>query len=488
MDLPQNQGRITLAERALGDDPRRRDAVSEVLEEIQRSGLHSVRLAFADQHGMLRGKTLRSDLVVNAMEDGLGITSALLLKDTGQNNVYPVWGRGAGLGQSAMTGAGDVVMLPDPTTFRELPWVDGTGWLMCDLFTPRAEPIIFSTRQIAAAAQAQVEQLGYGFRAGLEIEFHLFKLDDRGMGVADTREAVERWDLSHTHLGRVYLGEQRFDQIEPFLELLRRDLTALGLVPRTMEIELGPSQVELTFSPGSGLEVADQAVLLRSAVKQISHRHGLHATFMSRPNIGNSFTSGWHLHQSLVDPGTGHNALVPASEVQMLSDVGGHFVAGLLKHASESCLLTTPTVTGYKRYRPDSLAPDRVAWGRQHRGAMLRVVGGPDDPATRVENRVGDSAANPYLFLASQMLSGAAGLRAGEAPAHPTESPYEEAAGPRLPRSLAEAIECFDGSALYRGALGDEFVDYLVTLKRAEWNRFMSSVTDWEHREYFDLF
>ena len=119
---------------------------------------------------------------------------------------------------------------------------------------------------------------------------------------------------------------------------------------------------------------------------------------------------------------------------------------------------------------------------------MLRVIGHPGDPATRIENRVGDSAANPYLYLASQIVSGLAGLDAAEEPPPASDSPYEPASGPRLPASLGEAVEAFAASALYRKALGDEFVDYLVGLKRAEWNRFLGAVTDWEQNEYLDLF
>jgi glutamine synthetase len=172
----------------------------------------------------------------------------------------------------------------------------------------------------------------------------------------------------------------------------------------------------------------------------------------------------------------------------LLSPTGEHYLAGLLAAAAESCLLTSPTVTAYKRYRPESLAPYRAAWGTQHRGAMLRIVGGAGDPATRIENRVGDSAANPYLYLTAQMVSGLAGIEAGAAPPPASESPYEPAAGPRLPGSLGEAAEAFAASDLYRSALGDGFVDYLTGLKRAEWNRFLSTVTDWEQTEYLDLF
>ena len=490
IDQGTGTGRTNLAENVAADSSDRRAAVKAVLGEVESRGLHSVRLAFADQHGMLRGKTMSADLLAGIMANGVGITSALLLKDTGQINVFPVWSDGVGMDQPSMTGAGDVLMLPDPTTFRTLPWVpgNGCGWLLCDLFTPGNQAVEISTRQICARAEQELTRRGQELCAGLEIEFHLYKLDDRAPAVTDTLSPVDHMRLSHSHLGRVYLGEQRFDQIEPFLEVLRLNLTELGLAPRSMEIELGPSQVELTFSPTTGLEAADQAVLLRSAVKQISNRHGLHATFMSRPNIARSFTSGWHLHQSLRDIGTQDNLFVPEDDEHLLSVVGEHFVAGLLTHVAESCLLTTPTVTGYKRYSPDSLAPDRVSWGREHRGAMLRVVGGHEEPATRIENRVGDPAANPYLYLTSQMVSGLAGVDASAAPVAPTESPYESGAGPLLPRNLGQAIDAFSASDLYRSALGNRFVDYLVAIKTHEWNRFMSTVTDWEHREYLELF
>jgi glutamine synthetase len=179
---------------------------------------------------------------------------------------------------------------------------------------------------------------------------------------------------------------------------------------------------------------------------------------------------------------------MPSSGDSPVSALGGYYVAGLLDHAASSCLLTTPTITGYKRYRANSLAPDRVGWGEENRGAMLRVVGGPGDPATRIENRIGDSAANPYLYLASQMLSGLAGIEAATEPPALTSSPYDEASGPLLPRNLDQAIHAFDASEFYREMLGNSFVDYLVTIKQHEWNRFMATVTDWEHREYFELF
>ena len=188
IDQGTGTGRTNLAENVAADSSDRRAAVKAVLGEVESRGLHSVRLAFADQHGMLRGKTMSADLLAGIMANGVGITSALLLKDTGQINVFPVWSDGVGMDQPSMTGAGDVLMLPDPTTFRTLPWVpgNGCGWLLCDLFTPGNQAVEISTRQICARAEQELTRRGQELCAGLEIEFHLYKLDDRAPAVTDT--------------------------------------------------------------------------------------------------------------------------------------------------------------------------------------------------------------------------------------------------------------------------------------------------------------
>jgi glutamine synthetase len=228
-------------------------------------------------------------------------------------------------------------------------------------------------------------------------------------------------------------------------------------------------------------------VLLRSAVKQTCRRRGLHATFMCRPRIPNVMSSGWHLHQSLRNRKGGANAFVPAGEGELLSDTGRHFLGGLLKHARASAVFTTPTLNGYKRFRSHSLAPDRAVWGHDNRGVMVRVLGGAGDPATRLENRVGEPAANPYLYMASQVLAGLDGLERRLDPGPSADAPYDAKAEP-LPRSLAEAAAALRSDVFFREKLGGDFIDYLLTIKDAEIARFQSEVTEWEHREYFEMF
>ncbi|MGE4014331.1 MAG: glutamine synthetase, partial [Alphaproteobacteria bacterium] len=196
----------------------------------------------------------------------------------------------------------------------------------------------------------------------------------------------------------------------------------------------------------------------------------------------------WHLHQSLRDRKTGKNGFMPADDAALLSPMGEQFVAGLLKHARASSVFSTPTINGYKRYRPYSLAPDRANWGRDQKGAMIRIVStGKDDPGSRLENRIGEPAANPYLYMASQIVCGLDGIDNKLKPSLPSDTPYETKAE-MLPKSLMEAVAALRESKLYRDAFGSTFIDYMITLKEAEIARFLSEVTDWEQREYFEMF
>lgn len=461
------------AERCGVDSGERRDAIAEVVARCEADGLHSVRLSFADQHGLLRGKTLAVGELAATFERGCGIPGSLLARDTGQQYAVPLWVPSSSPTMNTLVGARDMVMVPDPSTFRVLPWAEGTGWLLCDLFTVDAEPVVLSTRRLLRGLHDRLVERGFRLVAGLELELYLYRSTPDGL------EPVHPgWDL---------LAGAAIDAAGPWVEPVRRGLTALGLPPRSIEAELGPGQIELTFPAGEGPSVADDAVLVRSAVKQLARRHGMVATFMCRPQVGDSFPSGWHLHQSLADPAAA-NVFCDPSGAAVLSDTGTAWVGGLLRHAAASCLLTTPTVTGYKRYRPNSVAPDRIAWSPQHRGAMLRVIGGGADPATHLENRVGDPAANPYLYLASQLAAGLDGLADATVPPPMAGSPYDADAGPRLPRSLGEAIDAFEASAMFRAAFGEELVDYLVVLARHAWSRYLATVTDWEQQEYFDQF
>jgi len=298
--------------------------------------------------------------------------------------------------------------------------------------------------------------------------------------------------VSLLNQGYQYLTESRFDMLDPAIAILRRGIAALGLPLRSVEIELGPSQVEFTFRPQMGLEAADTMILFRSAVKQIARRNGYLASFMCRPALPNVMSSGWHLHQSLIETRTKRNAF---TDPDGLSSLGQYYLGGLLKHARAASAFTTPTVNGYKRYRSYSLAPDRAIWARDNRGVMMRAMGQPGDAATHLENRVGEPAANPYLYMASQIYAGLDGIAQRVDPGPSADTPYETAAA-LLPKSLGEALTALRADETFRAGFGSAFVDYYAHIKNAECERFAkeeptqdhATVTAWEQKEYLDLF
>ena len=463
------------------------NAAHHVMDQVREKQLDVVRLSFADQHGVLRGKSIFGEALPSAMYNGCTMTTTLLLKDTSHRTVYPVWQAGAGLEMAEMAGAGNFLMIPDPKTFRVLPWAENTGWMLCDIYFPDGRPVPFSTRQVCRGILGQLAEKGFEYVSGLEVECTLFKLEDPKLGFEQSGQPGDAPEVSLLAHGYQYLTENRMDELDPALAILRRHLLQLDLPLRSVEVEFGPSQVEFTLDVGIGLETADNMVLFRSAVKQICRRHGYHATFMCRPAFANVFSNGWHLHQSLEEIESGRNAFMPENEEALLSPTGRHFVAGLLEHAPAACVFTTPTINGYKRYKPYTLAPDRILWGRDNKGAMVRSLGGPGDPNSRIENRIGEPAANPYLFIASQIISGLDGIEREMEPPTPADEPYT-AEAPELPASLMAALEVLRQDSLFREQLGDLFVDYILKLKAFEISRFLSEVTDWEQREYFELF
>ncbi|MDO7693633.1 MAG: glutamine synthetase, partial [Burkholderiaceae bacterium] len=212
-------------------------------------------------------------------------------------------------------------------------------------------------------------------------------------------------------------------------------------------------------------------------------RAGYYATFMCRPPFENIMASGWHLHQSLVDLATGENAMMrptPTSTptqtgeaTELLSDLGAHYLAGLLTHARGMTVMCTPTTNGFERFKPNALAPHAIVWGRDNRGAMLRVIGQAGDAATRIENRLGEPAANPYLYMAAQIHAGLAGIDQRLVPPRATADPYGQGATDGLvPNNLGEALDALTADPAMRAGFGDAFINYYEQIKRPEQQRY----------------
>ena len=468
----------------------------ELKERLEREPLELVRIAWADPHGASRAKALSLPVFLDALENGYNINVATTTLDSAGGRVFKSFTRGGGMGLDEMTGSPNLVVVPDPATFRTLPWAPGVGWVLCDEYFRDGKPFHFSSRRLLRRQLGRLAQKKMALMVGLEVEWYLARVAEEGLsdehvGTPGIRGRAIR--TAPIEPGYSYHSETNMDLMQPVLGELARTYAALGLPLRSLENEWGPGQVECTFSAERALRAADDLLLFRTATRQVCRRLGCFATFMARPALKGYYASGWHLHQSLVDD-AGKN-LFAASE--LLSPTGQSYLAGLLEHAAASTVFATPTVNGYRRFRPNSLAPDRASWGFDHRGAMVRVLGGKGDPATRLENRVGEPAANPYLYIASQVVAGLDGIERKLQPGPRDDEPYS-ADRPLLPASLGPALEALEGSALYRRQFGEVFVDYYLKLKRNELGRYRkwldenrateAEPTEWEQNEYFDFF
>src|SRR5579859_5974557 len=450
--------------------PEQAAAAEAVASQIRERELRTVRLTVVDQHGHPRSKSLAPEVAIAALSNGLDFSGAIYSLDSGNQVFVAPFAAGGGFGIDEFTGFPDIVLVPDPATFRVLPWADRTGWLLCDVYFSNGQPMPLDERGLMRRMLGELGQAGYDFLAGIEIEYYIVKLTGEPVTPENAGFTPPPPSVSVFELGYQYLSEVRLDGVAGTLEAIRDGLSALGLPPRSMEDEWGPGQMEFSFSPIAGLAAADAVVLFRAAVKQICQRRGLLATFMCRPALPNFFSSGWHLHQSLVNRADRSNAFF--SSAAPLSDVGRRYVAGLLSHTAAMAPFAAPTVNGYKRFRPYSFAPDRISWAMENRGALVRVQGAPGDVSSHVEMRLGEPAANPYFYLASNIAAGLDGIRRHLEPPPPVAADPYAAEAPPLPGSLREAVDALDADQFYRSVFGATLVDYLVLMKRAEIRRY----------------
>jgi glutamine synthetase len=473
----------------------------EIKRRVKSDKLRFVRLAWGDTHGYARAKTLTVPAFLSALAEGYNIGVATTTLDGSGARVFASFTRGGGMGLAEMTGSPNLTIIPDPSTFRVLPWTPGVGWILGDEYFNDGQPFHFSPRALLRKALQKLDKRGAVSVIGTEIEWYLLRvadehLSDDNIGAPGTRGRPIQ--TRPVEPGYHYHSESNMDLMQPVFDALGDAYEALDLGLRSIEKEWGPGQVECTFAPRAALQAADNVFLFRTATRQICRRLGYFATFMCRPALKGFCASGWHMHQSLKVASGGVNLFMSQKSGEALSPAGLSYLAGLLRYTMPATAFATPTVNGYRRFRANSLAPDRATWACDHRGAMIRVLGGAGDTATRLENRLGEPAANPYLYIMSQIVAGLAGLENDLAPPPPSEEPYA-ADRPLLPKSLPEALDALEKEPLFRRSLGDTFIDYFVKLKRSEVGRYQRALeetgtepsdapTAWEQNEYFDFF
>lgn len=490
---------MSFAERCGLNSRERETACEQLLLQVEASGIELIRLGWCDPHGVVRGKTIVASQLRSALANGIGMVSTLLLKDSSDRTAFKVFEPGIEETLPGFAGASNFTLMADPANWHVLPWTEKTGWLQCQPYFADGRIVPLDSRHVLQQAVKRLAERGWQMRCGLEVEFHIYRLKDPQHG-HDLDPDRAAWpgpapEVSLIHPGYNLLTEGWFDRAEEPLRIVQRTAQALGLPLISLEIELGPSQVEAVFDVSDVLTAADHMVLFRNATRQALRRAGYHATFMCRPPFEHIMSSGWHLHQSLCETSTGGNVFMRDEAAlgvgaldarQVLSDVGASWLAGLLLHAPALTALCTSTSNGYGRFRPNAMAPQSILWGRDNRGAMLRVIGAPGDSATRIENRLGEPAANPYLYMASQIYAGLDGVDTQLQAPPATETPYS-AGAVTIPTSLAHAVQALQSNSALCQAMGQPFVDYYSTIKQAEHQRMAKAedAQEFQRREYF---
>ena len=482
-------------------DESARSAARVMLDRVEKEGIGLIRLVWCDTHGWTRARSVTPAAFRAALRDGYSIGAGSWSLDASGGRVFQTFTKGGGMDLPEMTGSPNLVLVPDPSSFRILPWAPGVAMVLCDDYFKDGRPFFFSPRHVLRRVLAGIAEQGMKATVGLEVEWTLMRLTGTDGGYGGVNQAGRRGTppaALPAEPGFAYDSETNLDRVQPFLSILVDHYDRLCLGLRSIDNELGAGQFECTFEPKSAWDAAADFLLFRSATRQIACRNGFLASFMTAPAGPGLFPSGWHVHQSLSDAKTGENLFMPYADGAPLSPAGMSFLAGQLLHSVPGIAFSAPTVNGYRRFRPNSLAPDRVAWNVEHRGVLLRVLGGPNDTATRIENRVGEPAANPYLAIAAQLAAGMDGVGRGLDPGPADDEPYQTDR-PMLPASLDDALTGLEGSEFFRSCFGETYLTYFLRMKRAEVARYSeflaatgtdpaAGVTDWEMNEYFDAF
>jgi glutamine synthetase len=437
--------------------------VERARELLAEHEIHTVECMFADTWGIPRGKRLPTEQLLKVAEHGFAIANVAFTWDM-QCSIFPT-----GF-VSDETGYPDMHAVPDLATLRPAGWREGTAVCICDTVDPAThEPIPLDGRHILRRAVDRVRATGYEPVTATELEFHLCTVD---------------WEP--VYRGVHCYSIQKGAEVEPVVGDIRRALARSGIAVEAANVEYGPAQVEVNLQHGAPVDVADATMVFKYAVKEVARRHGLRATFMPKPFMGEA-GNGLHVHQSLRDA-DGRNAFAGSdADPPVRSSLMRRYLAGLVGRQLELQAIMCPTVNSYKRVEDYSFAPTQVSWGLDHRLVGVRSIVDHGE-ATRLEARFASADANPYLVLAGCLSAGAEGLRGElEPPPMVTGDPHVDAGLTRLPTSLAGAIESFERSGFARAAYGDLFVETYVTMLRHELSLFERQVTEWEWQRYREV-
>jgi glutamine synthetase len=436
--------------------------VAAAAESLRAAGYDVIRVSYADMIGVDRGRDVLLEELPTAAGHGLAFCRAVY-HTSPMGDVVPVQG---GLEE----GLPDITVFPDLSTVTALPWEPRAAWCLGDAVAPDGAAAPESPRVVAQRVVRRAAGLGYTLVCGPELEFYLC---EPGPGGA--------WQRYANELGNVYVVGRKGDPQGVLLDMLRQ-LRDAGLRVTAANHEFSPGQFEINLGHSGLADAADRSFRLKSAVQEIARHSGLLATFMAKP-FNDEGGSGFHVHLSVNDA-SGANVFGDPDGPDGLSPVGRHAVGGVLRHARALSALLNPTINSYKRFGPDTLAPWLIDWGLDNRSAMIRIP--PErGAAARMEVRLGDATANPYLAMAAVGAAVCLGVADKVEPPEKLEGyGYDPARSEVLPMRLGDALDALEADRELTEVLGDYFVTSFLAYKRNEIERFERFVTDWEFREY----
>lgn len=436
---------------------------ADIIEKVKKNKIEFIDLMFSDLYGHSKSVTISPRELPDSLEVGK-------------------WFDGSSIEGFTRIHESDMLLIPDPSTFIQLPWLrDGrkAARIICDICEPGRVPFQGAPRSVLRRILKRAEEQGWIYNVGPELEFFLF----------NSKENPSFSDRAG------YFDFSPQDLATEIRAVIASALEGLGIRVEMSHHECAPSQHEIDIEYGPALRLADSILVSKQAIKTVASSKDLHATFMPKPKHGIA-GSGMHVHQSFFNK-DGANLFHDKEDNYHLSELAYHFMAGQLKHIREMVAVLNPTVNSYKRLVRGFEAPCYVCWGQRNRSALIRVprYSKGREKATRLELRCPDPSCNPYLAFAVMLAAGLEGIKEKMKPPDPVEEDVYEFNDSKLakfyiktlPADLGEALREFEQSKFMKEALGEHVFTKYLELKKAEWKGFQRSVTDWERDHYMDL-
>lgn len=435
----------------------------EILKSASDNNVRYIRLMFTDINGIVKNvevpvTQLEAALDGDIMFDGSSIEGFVRIQEA------------------------DMYLTPDLDTWLILEYENSkygkVARLVCDVYKTDQTPFEEDPRYILKKTLEEAKELGFeDFNIGVEPEFFLFELDEKGLPTVTPSDEGGYFDLAPV------------DMAEDCRRDIVLELQKVGFDIQTAHHEVAQGQNEISFKFAGAIEAADRLQQFKLVVKNIARRHNLHATFMPKP-IGGINGSGMHTNCSLSYP-DGSNAFLDEKDPMQLSLVCRQWIAGIMEHARGFTAVTNPSVNSFKRLVPGYEAPCYVSWSDANRSAMIRIPAARG-MATRTEIRSVDPTANPYLAFAAILASGLDGIKNKKVCMDPTyanlyamsREERESLGIENLPENLKDALKALKKDEVVKGALGEATTEKFVEQKTKEWDSFRTSVTDWELKNY----